>query len=93
MSLKHRVLKAILACVALSVAFLLLFLVSNNALVYWPQWIGIKLMYLTLLLRGVSVQSSSDIDFVVVVIPTNALIYASIIFGVSSLVTQRKTRA
>jgi len=85
MSLKLRARNAALGGLLLSVALYLLFHVTFSPLVYWPQTIG---FFLTLLLRGV--HSASKTDFVLISIPTNALVYASVIFCLSSLAARRK---
>jgi hypothetical protein len=87
MSLGKRALIAILAGLLLSVVLYLVSYASSGLLFYRPQAIG---FYLTMLLRGV--HTASRMDFVIIGIPTNALVYASVIFGVSSLIVRRKTR-
>jgi hypothetical protein len=52
----------------------------------WPQMVG---FYLTLIFRGF--HSASEIDFLMISVPTNALVYASVIFGLSSVVGHRKS--
>jgi len=86
MSPKVLARNAALGGLLLSVALFLLFHVTFSPFVYWPQVVG---LYVCMLLRGV--HSASEIDFVVISIPTNALIYALVIFGLSSLVARRKT--
>jgi len=86
MSVKRRIWIAALTGLFLSDAlYFLLYRTHNRALV-WPQAIG---LYVCMLLRGV--HSASELDFVVISIPTNALIFALIIFSLSSLVARRKT--
>jgi hypothetical protein len=86
MSLKLRARNAALGGLLLSVALFLLFLATFGSFVYWQQVVGI---YVCELLR--SIQRLSEIACVLIVIPTNALIYALVIFGVSSLVARRTT--
>jgi hypothetical protein len=86
MSLRQRARNAALGGLLLSGALSLLFHVTFSPFVYWQQAIG---FYVCMLLRGV--HSASEIDFVVISIPTNALICALVIFGLSSLVVLRKT--
>ena len=83
MSPRQRARNAALGGFLLSGALFLLFHVTFSPFVYWPQAIGI---FLTMLLRGV--HSASEFDFVVIGIPTNALIFALVIFSLSSLVAQ-----
>jgi hypothetical protein len=70
---------AILAGLLLSVTLFLFSYVTDSQLWYWPQAIG---FYLTMLLRGVHLASA--FDFVTMSVPTNALIYALVIFGFRS---------
>jgi hypothetical protein len=87
MSLGKRASIAILAGLLLSVALYLVSYASSSLLFYRPQAIG---FYLTMLLRGV--HTASRMDFVIIGIPTNALVYALVIFGASSLIVRRKTQ-
>lgn len=83
MSLRRRALIAILAGLLLSAALYLLTYVTHSQFFYWPQMIG---FYVTVLLRGV--HSASKTDYVIIGIPTNAIVFASVIFG---LVARRNT--
>jgi hypothetical protein len=87
MSLERSVWIAILAGLLLSVVLYLVSYASSGLLFYRPQAIG---FYLTMLLRGV--HTASKMDFVFIGVPTNALVYASVIFGVSSLIARRKAQ-
>jgi len=87
MSLGRSVWIGILAGLLLSVVLYLVSYASSGLLFYRPQAIG---FYLTMLLRGV--HTASGMNFVIIGIPTNALVYASVIFGVSRLIARRKTR-
>ncbi len=86
MSLKRRIWIAALAGLFLSDALYLLSYRTNNRAFYWPQTIG---FLLTMLLRGV--HSASEFDFVAITIPTNAFVYALVIFCLISLAARRKT--
>ena len=86
MSLKRRIWIAALTGLFLSDALYLLSYRTHNHALYWPQAIG---FFLTMLLRGV--HSASETDFAVISIPTNALVYASVIFCLLSLAARRKT--
>jgi hypothetical protein len=86
MSPRQRARNATLGGLLLSGALFLLFHVTFSPFVYWPQAIG---FYVTMLLRGV--HTASRTDFVIIGIPTNALVYASVIFCLSSLAARRKT--
>jgi hypothetical protein len=86
MSPRQRARNATLGGLLLSGALFLLFHVTFSPFVYWPQAIG---FYVTMFLRGVPMASRTD--FVIIGIPTNALVYASVIFCLSSLAARRKT--
>jgi hypothetical protein len=86
MSIKRRARIAGLAGLLLSVALYLLSRASGGLLFYWPQTIG---FYVTMLLRGV--HTASKADFVIIGIPTNSVVYASVVFVLTSLVARRKT--
>jgi hypothetical protein len=86
MSLKRCIGFAALTGLLLSVLLYLLSYGTHNQALYWPQAIGFSL---TMLLRGV--HSASETDFAAISIPTNAFVYASVIFCVVSLAARRKT--
>lgn len=85
MNLKLRARNAALGGLLLSVILYLLLHITFSPFVYWPQVVGINVCTL---LRGVD--SASETDFALISIPTNALIYALAILGISSLAAQRK---
>jgi hypothetical protein len=87
MSLKRRIWIAVLTGLFLSDALYVLWHGTNNRALFWPQEIG---FILTVLLKGI--HSASETDFAVICIPTNAFVYASVIFSLSSLAARlRKT--
>jgi hypothetical protein len=85
MSPKKRALIAIPAGLLLSVFLFILSYATHSALLAWPQVIG---FFSTMALRGV--HSATKIDFAIIGIPANAVIYASLIFALSSLGPRRK---
>jgi hypothetical protein len=76
MSLKRRIWIAALTGLLLSDALYLLSYRTHNRALFWPQAIGFTL---TMLLKGV--HSASEADFAVISVPTNAFVYASVIFA------------
>jgi hypothetical protein len=86
MSLKPRIWIAALTGLFLSDALYLLSDRMHKQALFWPQAIG---FILTMLLRGV--HSASETDFAAISIPTNAFVYASVIFCLLSLAARRKT--
>lgn len=80
MRLRRQALTATASALAISGMLFVSAYATGSALLSWPQAPG---FWITAILRGI--HSASKIDYALITIPVNALIYSLIIFGIMSL--------